>query len=47
MNDLYSTLSTPLLGAGGVGRETETKVIETVDADRPFDGGLKTTLPVS
>ena len=47
MKDLYSTLSTPLLGADGVGRETETKVIETVDADRPSDGGLSTTLAVS
>lgn len=48
MNDLYSLLGTPLrASAAGTGRETETKVIETVDADRPGSGGLKTTLPVS
>lgn len=48
MNDLYNLLGTPHLpSAAGTGRETETKVVETVDADRPGTGGLMTTLPVN
>ena len=46
MRDLYAILCSTHLCAGGTGRETDTKVIETADRDRSAVDHLRTTLPV-